>query len=81
MPTTTKKPSEAAETKTEELVTIRIPRARDNQDDVFVAVNGRTWLIKRGVDVEVPPCVVEVLRNQEDALTREYDFRTSSESK
>lgn len=81
MSTTTKKPVEAAETKTEELVKIRIPRARDNQDDVFVAVNGRTWLIKRGVDVEVPPCVVEVLRNQEDALTREYDFRTSSESK
>ena len=79
--TTTKKPVEAAETKTEKLVKIRITRARDNQDDVFVAVNGRTWLIKRGVDVEVPPCVVEVLRNQEDALTREYDFRTSSESK
>lgn len=79
--TTTKKPVEAAENKTEELVKIRIPRARDNQDDVFVAVNGRTWLIKRGVDVEVPPCVVEVLRNQEDALTKEYDFRTSSESK
>lgn len=80
--TTIKKPVEAAETKTEDLVTIRVPRDRDNQDDVFVAVNGRTWLIKRGVDVEVPPCVVEVLRNQEDALTREYDFRmAASEAK
>lgn len=81
--TTTKKPVEAeAETKankTEELVKIRIPRSRENQEDVFVAVNGRTWLIKRGVDVEVPPCVVEVLRNQEDALTRAYDFMTSVE--
>ena len=80
MATTTKKPVEAETeaNKTEELVKIRVPRDRDNQDDVFVAVNGRTWLIKRGVDVEVPPCVVEVLRNQEDALTREYDFRTAA---
>ncbi len=49
----------------EKLVKIRLPRTRENQEDVFVSVNNRTWLIKRGADVEVPECVVEVLRNQE----------------
>ncbi|MCD7947862.1 MAG: hypothetical protein LUG13_06155 [Oscillospiraceae bacterium] len=38
---------------------------RDNaryKDDVFVAVNGKGWLIQRGVDVEVPDYVAEVLK-------------------
>ena len=82
--TNTKKPVEAVEEteKKEELVKVRIPRSRENQDDVFVAVNGRTWLIKRGVEVEVPPCVVEVLQHQEEALTKayEYDLMTATES-
>jgi hypothetical protein len=32
-------------------------------DDVFVGVNGRGYQIKRGVEVLVPPEVVEVLNN------------------
>lgn len=66
---------------TEEKVKIRLPITRTETDDVFVAVNGRTWLIKRGVEVEVPPCVVEVLRNQEEALRKAYDFQAAAESK
>lgn len=62
---------------TEKKVKIRIPITRDQQDDVFVAVNGRTWLIKRGVEVEVPECVVEVLRNQEEALAKAYNYQIS----
>jgi len=31
--------------------------------DVPVSINGKTWLIKRGVEVEVPAYVVEVLQN------------------
>ena len=60
--------TKATETEKEKLVKIRIPRERDRQDDVFVCVNGRTWLIKRGVEVEVPDYVAEVLRHQEEAL-------------
>ena len=56
------------ETPKEKMVKIRIPRTRANEDDVFVSVNMRTWLIKRGVEVEVPECVAEVLRHQEEAL-------------
>ena len=53
---------------TEKMVTIRIPRTKKDQEDVFVSVNMRTWIIKRGVEVEVPECVAEVLRNQEKML-------------
>ena len=50
------------------MVTIRIPKTKERKDDVFVSVNMRTWLIKRGVEVEVPECVAEVLRHQEEML-------------
>ena len=49
----------------EKSVTIRLPKNRNQQEDVFVYVNNRTWLIQRGVQVEVPLCVAEVLRHQE----------------
>lgn len=71
------KATKANETATEKLVKIRIPRERDRQDDVFVCVNGRTWLIKRGVEVEVPECVAEVIRNAEDVAEKAYAFMDS----
>ncbi len=47
-----------------ENVTIKL--FKDNakyRDDVYVAVNDRSFLIKRGVEVTVPRFVEEVLRN------------------
>ena len=35
----------------EKLVRIRLPKERRDQEDVFVGINERTWLIKRGVEV------------------------------
>lgn len=55
----------AANTK---MVKIRIPRTKADQEDVFVSVNMDTYLIKRGVEVEVPDYVAEVLRHQEEML-------------
>ena len=52
----------------EKMIKIRIPRTKANQEDVPVWVNERSWLIKRGVEVEVPECVAEVLRHQEEML-------------
>lgn len=69
------------ETKPEKKVKIKIPVTRENSADVYVSVNERSWLIKRGVEVEVPECVVEVLRNQELALEKAYNFNESVESK
>ena len=72
-PTYFKEETTMAETKKteapkEKLVKIRIPRTKADQEDVFVSVNLRTWQIKRGVEVEVPECVAEVLRHQEEML-------------
>ena len=50
------------------MVKIRIPRTKVDQEDVFVSVNLRTYQIKRGVEVEVPDFVAEVLRHQEEML-------------
>ena len=47
---------------------VKIHLFKDNKaytDDVFVGVNGKTYQIKRGVDVEVPESVAEVLKNSE----------------
>lgn len=46
--------------------TVKVRLFKDNknyQGDVFVGVNGKTYQIKRGVEVEVPDYVAEVLRN------------------
>ena len=50
----------------QKMVKIRIPRTKADQEDVFVSVNERTWIVKRGVEVEVPECVAEVIRHQEE---------------
>ena len=52
-------------TKKEQTVRVRLPRTRELKDDVFVSVNQRTWLIRRGEEVELPLCAAEVLRNSE----------------
>ena len=49
-------------------VKIRIPRTKADQEDVFVSVKEETFIVKRGVEVEVPDYVAEVLRHQEEAL-------------
>ena len=54
--------------KSEKTVKIRLPKERRDQEDVFVGVNERTWLIKRGCEVEVPQCVAEVLLHREMML-------------
>lgn len=62
-----------AETKTkksklfpnEPLVTIKLPLTRTEKEDVWVAVNGKSMQIKRGVAVEVPRCIAEALEHQE----------------
>lgn len=50
----------------EEMVTIHLPKTREEKDDVFVSVNERSWLIQRGVSVQVPRCVYEVLLHKQE---------------
>ena len=71
----TKDTSVAEETK-EKMVKIKLPRDK-KEPDVFVSVNERSWLIQRGVEVEVPECVAEVLRHREEMEAEAYDFYSS----
>ena len=53
---------------------VRIRLFKDNsryQGDLFVSVNGVNYKIRRGVEVEVPPAVAEVLEHsqRQDELT------------
>ncbi len=43
---------------------VLLPRGRKNEENfVIVSVNGRSFKIMKGVEVEVPDYVAEVLRN------------------
>lgn len=48
----------------EKMTKITLPRGRKNEENfVIVTVNGRSWKIMKGVEVEVPEYVAEVLEN------------------
>ena len=58
----------------EKKMKIFLPRVRGEGDEVFVSVNERTWIIRRGTEVEVPACVAEVIRTREDMLEESEKF-------
>lgn len=61
----------------EEKVRIRLPKDRENkQPDLFVGLNGKTYLIKRGEDVLVPRAVAEILQNSQEQDEAAYEFIT-----
>lgn len=70
-----------ATTNTKKMVKIRIPRTKADQEDVFVSVNMETFLIKRGVEVEVPDYVAEVLQHKEEMLENIMIFNDAKASK
>lgn len=49
--------------KAEKKVTIFLPKTDELQKDEYVAINGRGYQIQRGVNVEVPESVAELLKN------------------
>ena len=65
----------------EELISIRLPLTKELQNDVFVRVNHRTWLIKRGETVKVPACVVEVLEHADQATAESLQYQAAHESR
>ena len=67
--------------KPNDLVPIRLIKDNDKyKDDVFVAVNGRSFQIKRGETVQVPAYVAEVLEQSmaQDNATANLIERESS---
>ena len=67
----------ATETK-KNTVKIKLPLTRTEKDDVYVAVNGKSYLIKRGETVEVPAAVAEVLQHKEDMLAQAMEFEAQA---
>lgn len=63
------------------MVKIKIPKTKEQKEDVFVSVNFRTYQIQRGVEVEVPDFVAEVLRHQEEMLERIMLFEEEVQKK
>ncbi len=75
---------EAVETKektAEKMVRVKIPRAKTDEEDKFVSVNMRTWIVKRGVWVEVPECVAAQLEHEEAMVEEMELFNDAKASK
>ena len=61
--------------KANELVTLKLFKDKDRyKDDVLVIVNGESWLIKRGVTVQVPRKVVDALQLADDQTSAAADI-------
>lgn len=63
---------------TKKTVKIKLPLTRTEKDDVYVAVNGESYLIKRGETVEVPASVAEVLQHKEEMLAQAMEFEAQA---
>ena len=70
-----------AETVTEKKVKIKLEKSRKEKEDVWVAVNGKSYLIKRGEYVEVPTSVAEVLQHREEMLAIAEEYEESVKNK
>ena len=63
----------------EKRVTIRLPVSREERDDVYVGLNGKGYLIKRGVNVDVPAGVAEILQRREEMLESAFAYEDQLE--
>lgn len=66
---------------TEKKVKLKLPLTRNDKDDVYVCVNGKSFQIKRGETVEVPEYVAEVLQNKEAMLAEAMLFEEQAAEK
>lgn len=69
------KETKTNEPKGEKMVKLRIPNSRDDDEgDVFISVNERTFQIKRGETVTVPESVAAAYRDSERQKDRNYRY-------
>ena len=67
MADTTKKTADNAKKGKRVMVKLpKLPGQNANQEEFF-SVNGKNYIIKRGIEVEIPEEVAEVIRNSEKA--------------
>lgn len=59
----------------EKKVRVKLPKApRGEENFVITSVNGQTYKVQRGVEVDVPEPIAEVLRHSEEAQDRADEF-------
>lgn len=63
------------------MVTIKVPLTRTEKDDVYVALNGKSFQIQRGKEVRVPKGVAEILQHSEEMLREAIEFENAHISK
>lgn len=55
-------------------VTVFIPKENKHDDALFVAVNGRRLLVRKGEPVELAECFAEVIRHSQEAKKHAEDY-------
>lgn len=58
----------------EELVSVFIPKEGRNDDSLYIAVNGRRMLVKKGVPLMLPKMFADVVKNsqRQDAAAQKF---------
>lgn len=79
--TTTAKTKKSKLFPNEPLVTVKLPITRTEKEDKWVAVNGKSIQIKRGVEVEIPLCIAKVLEHQETMLMEAMEYEATAMGK
>lgn len=59
-------------------VKMKLPLTRTEKDDVYVGLNGKGYLIKRGVEVEVPYGVAKILERKEKMLSVAMEYEAQA---
>ena len=59
-------------------VKVKLPLTRNEKEDVYVGVNGKSWQISRGTEVEIPWNVAKVLERQEKMLAEALEFEAEA---
>ena len=61
-------------------VSVTLPRATGKEEDyVFVGLNGKGWTIRRGVTVQVPRPVYDILTESQRQQQRQLEFIRSQQ--
>lgn len=55
-------------------VVINIPLVKNEPDSLFVYLNDKTYVIKKGEDVEVPRCVYDMIVDNQEQNKRSINF-------
>ena len=79
MAETKKTKTEEPAVEQEEMVKIRLPMIPgvEKQEALYVGVNDRSWVIPRGIPMEVPKCVAEVIEHSETEAFRAEEYRNA----